>query len=79
MRTTPEFSLGCKNRGSLRLYESCEEDEDSMVEALAVVVSTIEKTEKAWERQQWWMRKAWRRRQWWMRNWKNSQIWFDKP
>ena len=48
MRTTPGFSPGCKNRGLLRLYESCEEDEASVVEALvakalAAVVSAIER------------------------------------
>ena len=39
MRTAPGFSPGCKNRGSLGLYESCEEDEDSVVEVLAVVAA----------------------------------------
>ena len=50
MRIAPRFSPGCKNKGSFGLYESCEEDEDSMVEAL-VVVSAIEGTWKAWRKQ----------------------------
>ena len=43
MRTAPGFSPGCKNRGSLRLYESCEEDEDGVVEVLAVVSAIKQK------------------------------------
>ena len=39
MRTAPGVSPGCKNRGSLRLYESCEEDDDSVVEVLVVVAA----------------------------------------
>ena len=58
MRTAPRFSQGYKNRGSLRLYESCKEDEDSVVEALATVASAIEGKEKLEEKQQWWIRKA---------------------
>ena len=46
MRTAPGFSPGCKNKGSLRLYESCKEDEDSVVEALAAIVFAIEEKEK---------------------------------
>ena len=47
MRTAPGFSPGCKNRGLLRLYESCEEDEASMVKALAAAVSAIQKSLKS--------------------------------
>ena len=59
MRTALGFSPGCKNRGSLRLYESCEEDEDAVVEVLAVVSAIkakkklekiLRKLEKAWRR-----------------------------
>ena len=46
MRTAPGFSPRCKNKVSLRLYESCEEDKASVVEALAAVVFAIEKLVK---------------------------------
>ena len=46
MRTAPGFSPRCKNRRSLRLYESCEEDKDLVVEALATIVFAIKETEK---------------------------------
>ena len=49
VRTAPGFSLGCKTKRSLGLYESCKEDEDSLVEVLAaIVVSAIKGKWKAW-------------------------------
>ena len=47
VRTAPGFSPGCKNSGSLRLYDSCEEDEDSVVEVLVAVASAIKAKGKA--------------------------------
>ena len=61
MRTAPGFSPGCKNRGSLRLYESCEEDEDSVVEVLAVVSAIKAKKKKKLEKILRKLEKAWRR------------------
>ena len=51
MRTAPGFSPGCRNRGSLGLYDSCdEEDEDAVVEVLVAVTSAIEAKENVWKR-----------------------------
>ena len=48
MTTTPIFSLWCKNRGSIGLYESCGGDEVS--KEVFAVVATIEELKEALQR-----------------------------